>query len=249
MNVEKLLGKMIQGLNDDSHMGYKKKYDHKKKYKKKHKSKDLMSQLAGNVLSGKGLMTAIGLGVGAYTIMKDKTGGTNQQQTQIPPQQNYQAPPASPPPPPSSMPPVSAPPATPSVTSPQNISPQQTNNHRVNPPHPSNDENLAINCIQVMIAAAHADGQLDSTEEAAIIERFREAGLNKEEKKYILHELHNPKTIPELTTGMNDPKINQTIYSLAVSTIIIDTETERQWLNQLAEALSISKDMQQFLEE
>jgi len=241
MDVEKLLGKMIQGLTDSNH-GYESKYHSKKKYKKKkHKSDDLISKMAGNVLSGKGLMTAIGLGVGAYTIMKDKGAPPAQPIAQTTPQQNYRT--ASPPPPP--PPPATG--STSTTSAPQNIAPQTVEQNASC--LSGSDENIALRCIQVMIAAAHADGQMDGDEEAAILGRFRESGFSKEEKQYILNELHHPKTIPELTAAMDDPKVNQTLYSLAVSTIVVDTEHERNWLDQFAQALSISKGMQEFLEE
>ncbi|MDH4319804.1 MAG: tellurite resistance TerB family protein, partial [Desulfobulbaceae bacterium] len=230
-----------QGLTDSDH-GFETKYHSKKKYgKKKHNSDDIISKMAGSVLSGKGLMTAIGLGVGAYTIMKDKNATPSQPVPHATSQQNYRA--ASPPPPPP-PPPTGSKNITPS---PQNQTPQ-TEKH-CDSRSSDSDKNIALRCIQVMIAAAHADGKMDGNEESAILGRFRESGFSKEEKQYILNELHHPKTIPELTASMDDPKVNQMLYSLAVSTIIVDTEQERNWLDQFAEALSISKGMQEFLEE
>lgn len=256
-DAEKLLGKMISGLSD-SHYKDHKKYKKKYKYKKKD---DLVSSLAGNLLSGKGLMTAIGLGVGAYTILK----GNNQQDAVNYNQQPYAAPGqampgsqpagqqyaasgpmASPPPPPPPMPPAEPRPAqdsqatsaAPSSAAPSGETSQTT---------PSRE--LALKMIRVMIAAAHADGRLDSEEEARILNNLRGAGLSKEEKSYILREFHTPQSIAELTSGMNDPQINHTMYSLAVSTVVIDNEAERKWFDDLAQALSISGEMQRFIEE
>lgn len=67
INAEKLLGKILSEVTS-VHSGQKKKQ--KKKYKQKHRSDDLLSGLAGKLMSGKGLLTAVGLGVGAYTILK-----------------------------------------------------------------------------------------------------------------------------------------------------------------------------------
>ncbi|EKD39172.1 MAG: hypothetical protein ACD_75C00488G0006, partial [uncultured bacterium] len=114
---------------------------------------------------------------------------------------------------------------------------------------PARTEELAIRLIQVMIAAAHADGSLDAAEEQAILERAGKAGLSREERMFLLDELHKPKTIADLTVGMGDPAVAKTMYMLAAGTIAIDTETERLWLDQLAAGLGLSKAMQSFIEE
>ncbi len=62
-------------------------------------------------------------------------------------------------------------------------------------------------------------------------------------------QLHTPKPINELTRGVDNPMVAQTMYSLAASTIVVDTEQERQWLDDLAKELGISTAMQQFIEE
>lgn len=112
-----------------------------------------------------------------------------------------------------------------------------------------NAQDLAVTLIQTMVAAAHADGRLDSEEEGRILEKLQEQGLDKEEKQYILMQLHTPKPISELTRGVDNPMVAQTMYSLAASTIVVDTEQERQWLDDLAKELGISTAMQQFIEE
>lgn len=231
-NAEKLLGKVLHQVIGTGH--------HKKKRK---------SSLLGGLSSGAGLMTVIGLGVGAMEILKDKqrqsaAGGYPPQSYpqpthQPPPQQpnwsapapNWSAAPAQPPPPP--------PPGFSSGAPPQNIPAAAR----------ENTEELAIRLIQVMIAAAHADGTLDATEEQAILERAGKAGLSQEERMFLLDELHKPKSIAELTEGLADPSIARTMYILAAGTIAIDTEAERRWLDQLAAALGLSKAVQSFIEE
>jgi len=102
--------------------------------------------------------------------------------------------------------------------------------------------------IQVMIAAAHADGSLDGDEERAILERAGKAGLSQDERMFLIDELHKPKTIADLTADIDDPSVAKTMYMLAVATIAIDTEAERLWLDQLAAGLSLSKAVQGFIE-
>jgi uncharacterized membrane protein YebE (DUF533 family) len=221
-NAEQLLGKVLSEV-----MGAG--TSQKKKGK---------SSLLSSLTSGAGLMTAIGLGIGAYEVLKEK------KQSQ-PPVPGY-APQSPPPPPPpawgaSTMPP---PPPPPLSASPTNLPPAAA----PAPPR-GNSEELAIRLIRVMISAAHADGALDEEEEKAILDRLRNADLSQEERMFILDELHKPKSIAELTAGIADPSIAKTMYMLAVNAIAIDSPGERAWLDSLAASLSLSKGVQGFIEE
>lgn len=238
IDAEKLLGKVLSGAIQS---GGKKK----KKRKKRKKSDDLMDSVLGGLTSGKGLVTAIGLGVGAYEIMRSKKaaaqppqgswGGVSQHSAPVPP-----AAPATPPTPPP-VPGQSVSPA-PSV-------PAASQSNGVAELEQGPVDELAVLLIQTMVAAAHADGRLDHVEEEQILKTLQEQGLDAEEKRYIISQLHSPKSIAELTVSVEDPTVAHTMYSLACATIVIDTEEERQWLDQFATALSISKAMQSFLEE
>jgi uncharacterized membrane protein YebE (DUF533 family) len=103
--------------------------------------------------------------------------------------------------------------------------------------------------IQAMIAAAAADGQIDSEEEAKILEKFKQQELNPEEEQFLLQELQHPRSIDELTAGIHQPAVAQAMYSVAALAITIDTEAERQWMDRLARALGITPAMQPTLEE
>jgi uncharacterized membrane protein YebE (DUF533 family) len=110
-------------------------------------------------------------------------------------------------------------------------------------------EDLAIRMIQTMIAATHADGTMDEQEEQAVLDRLKSENLSQDEKMFLLTELHNPKSIEELTDGITDPSAAKAMYMLAVSGIAIDTDAERLWLDQLAAQLGLSKAIQKFIEE
>lgn len=226
-NAEQLLGKMMAEMVG-SGTGYKKQ--------KKHKGGSMMHSLTSTLLSGKGLMTAIGLGVGAYEILKSK--------------QEMAPPPVSSTPftPPSGMAYVAT------SSSAKNVSvPPPLTGVAVNPLKDQVasgwDEDLALRLIQVMIAAAHADGRMDSEEEGKVLEKLQGQGISQEEKRFILAEMHDPKSIEHLVAGISDPRVAQTMYGLAVSAVVVDTVEERAWLDKLATALSISEGMRRFIEE
>lgn len=212
------------------------------KGKKKGKKKKIGSSgLVDSLSSGAGLMTIIGLGVGAYEILK--TQKAQQSTTTTGPLPG----PATPPPPP--VPGANATAASPAAPVTRQAPPTPA-------PQPVAVEmgglaaqEMACRMIQVMIAAAHADGTLDTEEEKAVLDRLRNAGLDQEEIFYLLDELHKPKAIPELTAGIDDPSVAKTMYMLALGTIDVDTEAERKWLDQLAGELGLSSALQQFMEE
>lgn len=222
-NAEKLLGQVIGGVLGSKGRGKKKKND-----------------LLGGLTSGAGLMTAIGLAVGAYEVLKDK-------KTAPPSPPGYATGPAMPPPPPpvgqvvGSIPaslPVVPPAAAPVV--PSGMAPAAGE---------LSTEELARRMIQVMVAAACADGTMDEQEEKAILDRLRGADLSQEERMFMLEELHHPKDIASLTAGISNPSTAKAMYMLAIAAIAIDTEAERRWLDDLARGLGLSQAVQQFIEE
>lgn len=230
-NAEQMLGKMLSGvLGSGMSAG-------------KH---GIGSSLTSQLASGAGLMTVIGLGVGAYEILK----GQNTATTAAPPIPPVQAPAGISIPPvppiPGQIPAVPAPAWTPPATPARPDSSFETD---ARPQVELDGPALAFRMIQAMIAAAHADGCLDAEEEAKILEKLRKQGMSREEKQVLLRELHAPRPIEQLVAGINDPAAAQMMYSIASLAIEIDTEAERQWLDQLARALRISPTMQRFLED
>ncbi len=191
--------------------------------------------LLEGLASGGGLMTAIGLGVGAFEILRDRQrqeAGTPAAGAQVPP------------PPPGSMT-GGPPPPAPGAGSPEAAPP---------PPPPGSqakidESELARRMIRVMIAAAHADGVLDAQEQEAILERLERAELSGEEKTFLMRELDNPWSIDRLVDGISDPGVAGTMYMLAVSTITLDTEKESEWLDRLASRLGLDDQVRRFIEQ
>lgn len=222
-NAEKLLGQVIGGVL--GHGGKKKK----------------KNSLLGGLSSGAGLMTAIGLAVGAYEILKDKNS------SQAPPPQNYVPGQSMPPPPPPWGQPANTMPPAPPLPSETTAAVAPAAIVKVSG-DPGSDE-LARRMIQVMIAAACADGAMDEQEEKAILDKLRDIELSQEEKMFMLEELHHPKDIATLTEGISQPSVAKAMYMLAVSAVAIDTEKERSWLDELARSLGLSPAVQKFIED
>lgn len=222
------------------------------------------SKLSSSLGSASGLMTVIGLGVGAYEILKQKgqQGATGPMGQAPPPPGGGAYGAGSPPPPPGAG---MAPPPPPPMPGAMSTPPPQAPVSWAPPPTPApsapaasapvsgstalSGNALAVRLIQVMAAAAHADGVMDADEERAVLDKLRGAELTQEEKMFLLDELHRPKSIDVLVEGITDPGVARTMYMLALATIDIDTEAERAWLDTLASGLGISVEMKAFLEE
>jgi uncharacterized membrane protein YebE (DUF533 family) len=196
------------------------------------------SGVLDSIGAGGGLMTMIGLGVGAYEILSEKNkAGQAVPSPPPPPGGSTAAPPPPPPPGPGSVPqPAGPPPVAADVE-------DQQGEQEIAP------RDLALRMIRVMIGAANADGRLDESEESAILDRLRGAGLTEEEKLFLLDELHRPRSIAELTRGITDPGTAKTMYLLAAGTIEVDTKQERQWLDELGGQLGLSRAVCDFIEE
>ena len=215
-DAERLLGKVVGELVGSSHNS---------QYKS--------GSLLGSLTSGAGLMTALGLAVGAFEILQEK---------QQPPPPLPQTDSTPPPPIPGGQPGnAAAPPPPPSMTTaPTTDTPAATS---------LSPQDLSLKMIRIMIAATHADGVLDEIEEQAILNKLKELDISAEERMFLLNELHAPRSLDDLTAGITDPAVANVMYSLAAKTITIDTEAERSWLDDLAKRLNISKALQAFLEE
>jgi len=221
-DAEKLLGTLMREVVGSG--------SGKKKKKSKHSN-----SLVNSLKSGSGLMTAIGLGIGAYEILRSKSQqpeGAGYGQTAPPPMPPV---PGNQPPPATSRtaPPMPPPLPTPAPVSPGNLTPQE----------------LACRMIQTMIAAGHADGTMDDKEEQAVLAKLKGESISQEERMFLLTELHSPKPIAKLTEGISDPATAKAMYMLAVSAVDIDSEAERNWFDELAARLGISKAVQNFIEE
>ena len=111
------------------------------------------------------------------------------------------------------------------------------------------DDDLARRMIQVMIAAAHADGGMDAQERQKIMEKLEDNGLDNEEKEFLTESLDHPLSMDRLVQGITDPAVGRSMYMLAVATVTIDTPEERLWLDTLAARLNISHELKIFIEE
>lgn len=84
-----------------------------------------------------------------------------------------------------------------------------------------------------MIAAANADGEVDTQERKAILGRLAEAGLGEEDRSFVLKELESPSSVEEILSVANDPELARQVYVVSILAIDVDTQEERDYLHYL----------------
>lgn len=111
------------------------------------------------------------------------------------------------------------------------------------PPLASPEVNLQrdrdlILVLEVMIAAAHADGLLDGDERATILQRAMQLELSKDDRARLFAVMERPPSVAELA-ARSRAEIAPDLYAAAVLAITVDTDSERQWLQSLATAIGL----------
>ncbi|MBP1846924.1 uncharacterized membrane protein YebE (DUF533 family) [Rhizobium petrolearium] len=98
---------------------------------------------------------------------------------------------------------------------------------------------FALTLIRAMIAAAKADGHIDQSERANIMEKVHAVDLGSEAEAFIKHELANPVDMDELVAAARTEEQKVEIYAATRLTIDPDTRAERGYLDLLAGRLGL----------
>lgn len=115
------------------------------------------------------------------------------------------------------------------------------------PPPPAaanaNNEN-ALHLIRSMITAADADGLIDAGERENILARAREAGLDADSLQALDVEISAPLNLKQLAARTPEHLRDET-YAAALIAITADTQEERDFLDQLGNALKLDAQARQ----
>lgn len=104
------------------------------------------------------------------------------------------------------------------------------------PAHAATEQNAKL-MIRAMIQAAKADGAIDADERKAILDHLQDA--SDEEIAFVDAELEAPVDVAGLAQDTGTQMRDQ-VYSAALMAIQVDSDAERQYLRQLAQALQLS---------
>lgn len=104
-------------------------------------------------------------------------------------------------------------------------------------------EATALTFIRAMIAAAAADGHIDTQERDAILGGLKEAGLDAEAHEWLAQELAKPASIDQLANAAETPELATQIYTAARIAINPDTPAEKDFLAGLAGSLGLDAEL------
>lgn len=101
----------------------------------------------------------------------------------------------------------------------------------------SND--FALTLVRAMIAAAKADGHIDSEERAAIMQKVEAVDLGSEAQAFLENELANPTDIDALVSAARTEEQKVELYTASRLAIEPDSRAERGYLDLLAGRLQL----------
>ena len=90
-----------------------------------------------------------------------------------------------------------------------------------------------------MIAAANADGTIDTEERGRILKKLETLELSEEEHRFILRELLSPARLEEIAAEVATPQLARQVWAVSLMAITVDTEAEKVYLDALARRLGI----------
>lgn len=104
-----------------------------------------------------------------------------------------------------------------------------------------------LRVIRLSLSAAHADGVLTAAEQEAVLAQARQVGA----ESLIADDLRAPRPVDEILGGVTDQRQREHLYTIAFAIVRADervTESERAYLQQVAEALPLDRTMVERLE-
>ena len=104
---------------------------------------------------------------------------------------------------------------------------------------PAQAPDYALVLIKAMIAAARADGQIDATERAVILDKVKLSGLGVEAETFLASELSRPLDLEELISAATTEQQKVELYTASRLAIHPDTRAEKGYLDLLAGRLGL----------
>ncbi|MEH6632696.1 MAG: tellurite resistance TerB family protein [Halopseudomonas aestusnigri] len=97
--------------------------------------------------------------------------------------------------------------------------------------------------VSAMIAAAKADGQIDSAEQEAIFAKIDNLTLSNDEKAFLMDQLRRPLDIDSLVNLAQNKEQAVELYVASLMAIQVDNPAEQGYLGMLAARLSLEPEL------
>jgi uncharacterized membrane protein YebE (DUF533 family) len=125
------------------------------------------------------------------------------------------------------------------------LPPQET---AFSPSTDAEEQRLGLLLVRAMIAAARSDGRIDGEEIGKIKDALKASGADGDEQSFLIDHLGRPDDLDEIAAEARGPELASEVWLAARLTIDPDTETERAFLNTLAEKLGLGAPLVAHLE-
>jgi uncharacterized membrane protein YebE (DUF533 family) len=97
--------------------------------------------------------------------------------------------------------------------------------------------------LRALIAAAKADGHIESTEKAKLDRQIEQLNLDPETVRFVKDEIHRPLNAREVAAGADSPETALEIYTTSLFVIDQINDQERAYLDQLAFNLKLPAEL------
>jgi uncharacterized membrane protein YebE (DUF533 family) len=108
---------------------------------------------------------------------------------------------------------------------------------------------LAGLLVTAMVAAAQADGVIDEDEQRRLAGRLDQLGMSAADRRALVEQLTTPVDPREIVNAASSPELGLQIYAASVLATTVDTPAERNYLDQLANALNIDPQLKAQVEQ
>jgi uncharacterized membrane protein YebE (DUF533 family) len=105
------------------------------------------------------------------------------------------------------------------------------------PETPAEEQALASTAelvLKGMINAAKADGQIDQQEGQRITGKLQQAGIDQNGQQWVMSEMYRPLDLDAFVAEIHSPEVAAQVYAASLLAIEVDTDAERDYLQQLA---------------
>ena len=108
------------------------------------------------------------------------------------------------------------------------------------PPAPTSNNDVAIILIRAMVNAAKSDGRIDQAEQDNIVSQLGE--LDQAEVDFLRKEFAAPLDVAGFANSVPGG-LEQQVYAVSLTSIELDSQTEAQYLGQLAQGLELDSSL------
>jgi len=108
-------------------------------------------------------------------------------------------------------------------------------------------EQTAALVVKGMINAAKSDGEIGPKEMERIVGKLKESGMDEGTQQWVMMEMSNPLDLDTFAAEIPSLEVAAEVYAASLLAIEVDTDAERQYLQQLAQATGLNSAVVQYI--